>query len=338
MRIKKPKFNKEISRMLQRNIESSTMDKKDFDVQTKVEIIIPTLNEESSIRELLQSIRANSFPVKTSVLVIDGGSTDQTIEICKQEKTEVIKQKGKGKGTAMREAAEYSKADIIVFIDGDGTYSINDLGSLLEPLLKQEADMVVGSRLLGEREKGSITFLNNLGNRIFNKAINISLKTQVTDSLTGYRAIYRDVFRQLVLFSENFEIEVEMTVEALTKGYRVTEVPISYKNRRDSETKLDPVGDGAKIAKTLFFVIMNVKPLLFFGIISAVFFGIAVYPSSIVLYEKIVFGEIEHMPSVVFSALLIMTGVMLLALGIITELIVRSRRRIEYLLSKKNNS
>ena len=127
-------------------------------------------------------------------------------------------------------------------------------------------------------------------------------------------------------------------MEALTKGYRVTEVPISYKNRRDSETKLDPVGDGAKIAKTLFFVIMNVKPLLFFGIISAVFFGIAVFPSSIVLYEKIVLGEIEHIPSVVFSALLIMTGVILLALGIITELIVRSRRRIEYLISKKNNS
>ena len=160
----------------------------------------------------------------------------------------------------------------------------------------------------------------------------------MTDSLTGYRAIYRDVFRHLVLFSENFEIEVEMTVEAITKGYRVIEVPISYKKRRDSETKLDPSGDGGKIARTLFFVIMNVKPLLFFGIISAVFFGIAVLPSSIVLYEKIVFGEIQHIPSVVFSALLIMTGVILLALGIITELVVRSRRRIEYLIMSNNNS
>ena len=111
------------------------------------------LNEETAIGKLIRDIKNKILPVKTSILVIDGGSTDKTVEICKKEKVEVIRQKRKGKGSAMREAVDYSKTDIVVFIDGDGTYSIDDLDSLLEPLLNDEADMVVGSRLLGKREK-----------------------------------------------------------------------------------------------------------------------------------------------------------------------------------------
>ncbi|MGI0011362.1 MAG: glycosyltransferase, partial [Nitrosopumilaceae archaeon] len=140
-------------------------------------------------------------------------------------------------GNAMREAVEYSQADIVVFIDGDGTYSISHLRSVLEPLLKGEADMVVGSRLLGNREEGSISTLNMMGNKLFNKVINIALKSHVTDSLTGYRALRRNVFKDLILFSENFEIEVEMTVEALAKGYRIVEVPINYRKRTNSKTR-----------------------------------------------------------------------------------------------------
>ncbi len=314
-------------------LHADISNQKKSEKDTTVEIIIPVLNEENTIRDLLQSIRSVRLPVKISTLVIDGGSEDRTIEICKRENVKVINQKGKGKGNAMREAVEYSQADIVVFIDGDGTYSISHLRSMLEPLLKGEADMVVGSRLLGNMEEGSISTLNMMGNKLFNKVINIALKSHVTDSLTGYRALYRSVFKDLILFSENFEIEVEMTVEALAKGYRVVEVPINYRKRSNSKTKLSPISDGVKIAKTLFFVIMNVRPLLFFGILSAIIFGISIYPSSIVIYEKIIFDEIVHLPSAIFAALLIMAAVLFLVLGMLSELVVRTRRRIEYLIT-----
>lgn len=307
------------------------IDNKKSDMDTKVEIIIPTLNEANSIGKLLRDIHTIDLPIRISVLVIDGGSTDNTTEICKMEGVRIFRQKGKGKGNAMKEAVRYSDADVVVFIDGDGTYAINDLHSLLKPLLNDEADMVVGSRIVGDKEKGSISLLNSIGNKIFNRTINFSLKSHVTDSLSGYRALRREVFDDLILLSNSFEIEVEMTVEALAKGYRITEIPISYKNRTNSKTKLNPIQDGISIGRTLFFIIMNVRPLLFFGIISVIFFGISIYPASIVIYEKITYGDINHIPSVIFASLLLITGIIILVLGIISELIVRSRRRLEYL-------
>jgi len=323
--------------MLDNNFKTNFTDETNTSRDVRVEIIIPTLNEEDSIGELLQNIRSQTLPVKISTLVIDGGSNDRTAEICKKQNVRVIRQRGKGKGVAMREAVEHSDADIVVFIDGDGTYSISDLGLLLEPLLTDKADVVVGSRVLGKREHGSISTFNTLGNKLFNKVINYGMKSHITDSLSGYRAMRKVVFTDLILFSDSFEIEVEMTVEAMAKGYRIIEIPISYGNRRNSKTKLNPISDGVNIGKTLFFIIMNIRPLLFFTIMSGIVFGISTYPAAIVLYEKIVFGEVIHLPSVIFASLLIMMAVILLVLGILSELTVRSRRRLEHMINKMSH-
>lgn len=309
---------------------------KETNKDVRVEIIIPTLNEEGTIGELLQNIRVHTLPVELSVLVIDGGSTDRTVEICQRENVGVIKQKSKGKGSAMKEAAEYSNADILVFIDGDGTYSISDLGSLLEPILSDKADMVVGSRILGKREKGSISAFNMLGNKIFNNTINFAIHTKLTDSLSGYRAIRKKVFDELVLLSFDFEIEVEITVETLTKRYRVCEVPIKYGTRmEEAPTKLDPIGDGIKIGRTLLFILMNVNPIKFFAIIALGFIVVGIYPASYVIAEKISTGQIVSVPAVVLTSLLFVTAALSLVIGLVSELIVRSRRRVEYLINKR---
>ena len=301
----------------------------------KVDVIIPTLNEEQTIGIIIQSIRSFVLDEDVSILVVDGGSTDRTASICRSQNIRFIVQKGKGKGRAIREAVEYSKADIVVFMDGDGTYSASDLQLLVEPLLKDEADMVIGSRTLGRREKGSITTFNSLGNDLFNRAINFAMKSSISDSLSGYRALYRKTFNDLVLFGDNFEIEVEMTVEALIKGYRLLEVPIRYGLRKGSVTKLRPIRDGMRIGQMLLFILLNIRPLKFFGILSIVILIAGLYPASQVLYEKIFFGEIIHMPSVVFSSLLFVTATLSLVMGIVSELLVRSRRRLEYLINKR---
>jgi len=317
------------------SLESDITQKINSKKEIRVEIIIPTLNEEGTIGQLIQDIKKEKLPVYTSILIIDGGSKDNTIDICKKQNVQVIKQKGKGKGTAMREAVEYSDADIIVFIDGDGTYYISDLQSIVEPILLDKADMVVGSRISGDMEKGSISRLNKIGNKLFNKTINFALKSKVTDSLSGYRALRRKTFQDLVLFSNNFEIEVEMTVESLAKGYRVLEVPIKYGNRKGTATKLNPTLDGANIARTLLFISMNVNPIKFFGVITLCFVAIGFIPAGQVIYEKIMLGEVVSIPSVTLAALLFITGAISLVLGLVSELVVRSRRRLEYLISKK---
>jgi glycosyltransferase involved in cell wall biosynthesis len=301
----------------------------------KVDIIIPTLNEEKTIGTLIQSIHSSVSDDAVSVLVVDGGSTDRTPSICRTHNIRFLVQKGKGKGRAIREAVECSDADIVVFMDGDGTYSASDLHLLIEPLVNDKSDMVVGSRTMGRREKGSITTFNTIGNALFNRAINFAMKSSISDSLSGFRAVYRKTFNDLILFGDNFEIEVEMTVEALIKGYRLLEVPISYGLRRGSATKLDPIHDGIRIGQTLLFILLNVKPLKFFGILSLAFFIAGLYPASQVLYEKILFGEIIHMPSVVFSSLLFVTAAVSLVMGFVSELLVRSRKRLEYLINKR---
>jgi len=319
---------------LESDIAQQVNSKKDI----RVEVIIPTLNEESTIEKLILDIKKEKLPVNTSILVIDGGSKDNTVAICKKQNVRVIQQKGKGKGLAMREAVEHTDTDIVVFIDGDGTYSVSDLQLILEPILLDKADMVVGSRISGNIEKGSISRLNKIGNTLFNKTINFALKSKVTDSLSGYRALRRETFRDLILFSTNFEIEVEMTVESLSKGYRVLEVPISYGNRKGTQTKLNPTIDGAKIARTLLFISMNVNPIKFFSLFALGFILIGMIPASQVIFEKITLGDVSSFPSVVLSTLLFVTAALAFVVGLLSELVVRSRKRLEYMIKMEHRT
>lgn len=295
-------------------------------------VIIPTLNEEQTIGETLDKVKAVKLPAFVSALVIDGGSTDRTLEICRGKNVDVIVQRGKGKGSAMREAVNKIDTDMLVFIDGDGTYPVERMSSLVMPLLEDRADMVVGSR--NKRQKGSVGGFNAVGNKIFNRAINFAMGSSVTDSLSGYRALRRETFNELVLFSDRFEIEVEITVEAIAKGLRIMEVPITYGTRAGSETKLNPLSDGANIARSLLFILMNVNPLKFFGLISLIFFALALYPSYFVMVEKFTTGEVVSIPSVLLSLFLFVTGVMSIVVGLLSELVVRSRRRLEYMINK----
>ena len=310
-------------------------DKPDGKTHTEVEVVIPTLNEGASIGEVIQGIKRLNFtlPVDVSILVVDGGSTDNTLEVCKKENINLITQQGRGKGSAMKQALDVSNADILVFMDGDGTYSPSDLELLLRPLLEGTADMVVGSRTIDVRNKRAVTRLNRVGNKLFNKSINFALGSSVSDSLSGYRAIYRKVFDNFILFSHEFEIEVEITVEALENGLRIVEVPVSYRTRKElARTKLHPFSDGVKIARALLFILMNVNPLKFFGLIALCFLAVGLYPATLVLYEKAVLGDIIHIPSVIFASLLFVMSAICLVLGLISELIVRSRRRCECLI------
>ncbi|MGI0044980.1 MAG: glycosyltransferase family 2 protein, partial [Nitrososphaeraceae archaeon] len=222
-------------------------------------------------------------------------------------------------------------------IDADATYPPEDIPILLRPLLENKADMVVGSRI-ASREKGAITGLNMLGNRVFNRAINFAMRSSVSDSLSGYRSMFTRTFRELVLFGDRFDIEVEITVEALSRGLRIVEVPIRYGVRSGAPTKLDPFSDGIKIARSLLFLLMNASPLKFFSLIFLGFMVLGLYPASFVLHEKITTGEIVSIPAVVLSSLLFVTGAISLVVGLLSELLVRSRKRLEYLICKKLDS
>lgn len=298
-------------------------------------MIVPTFNEEPTIYDVAKSFPKEYCGASVIVVVVDGGSSDRTVEFAKNAGAEVFIQKGSGKGAAMKEAVEKSEGDIFVFIDGDGTYESGEFSQIVDPILEGRADLSVGTRFMGKMEQGAMSRFNILGNRLFNFMTNLSMHTNLTDILSGYRAIGAEAFRDLILFSEGFEIEAEITIEAISQRLRITEVPITYRRRTGSPAKLNPISDGARIMKTLFFIAMSTRPAFFFGVFAGIFFLVGAYPASLVLYEKFVFGEILHLPSVVLSAMLFISGALVLIFGLLADIVVNTRRRFEYALAKR---
>lgn len=209
--------------------------------------VVPTLNEASTVADVVK--KARTFAQR--VVVVDGHSEDDTREIASEAGAEVLLQKGKGKGMALRTVFDNVDGDVYVTIDGDGTYDALEMGMIVKPVLCGEADMVIGSRFRGRMEAGSITLLNGIGNRFFNFLINSLFNGEITDSQSGFRALSRETVEILSLSSEGFEVETEMTVKALKHGLRLREVPITYARRRGSSSKLNSFGAGSKILKTI---------------------------------------------------------------------------------------
>jgi len=302
--------------------------------QASICVVIPVLNEEETVGQVVMDLppTVQGYPVVK--LVVDNNSTDRSAEIAEKAGARVVFENRRGKGAAMMRGVQTVAADIYAFIDGDATYPARDLEKIVSPIINGQAEMVVGSRLQGQIEKGSLTFLNRTGNRIVNWLLSKMMDTNMTDSLSGFRGIRKESLEGLVLFSGTFGIEIEMTVEAVARGLRVMEIPISYRKRVGSRSKLRPFSDGVLVLKNLLFLVMHAKPFYVFSRMALALIGASLVPIGYVLYEKLVYGEILHLPSVVLSTLLIISGILMLALGMLAELITDTRRRVEFLVKK----
>ena len=213
----------------------------------KVVCVIPTLNEAATVAEVVDKAKQ----IVHRVVVVDGHSEDGTYEIASDAGADVILQDGEGKGMALRTAFTKIEEDVCVILDGDATYDPLEMVHIIKPILEDEADMVVGSRLKGTMEDGAITWLNKVGNGFFNFLINSFFNGNVTDSQSGYRALNRKAIESLDISSKGFEVETEMTIKALKQGLRVKEVPITYSMRRGTPSKLNSIKAGSNIFKTI---------------------------------------------------------------------------------------
>lgn len=203
----------------------------------RVLAIIPTLNEEPTVAEVVQAVQ----PHVTEVVVVDGGSTDETRRRAGEAGARVIALGIRGKGLAIKWALVNEAADFFVLADADGSHAPDDVPKLLAPLLRDEADLVIGSRLAG----GSDEFDNAWGHlprlwgtRLIQAAVNWRFGTRLTDIQNGFRAISARLARQLPLRQTGFCIEQEMTLQALRAGDRVINVPSHESCRRYGRSRL----------------------------------------------------------------------------------------------------
>ncbi|MBI3997155.1 MAG: glycosyltransferase family 2 protein [Candidatus Omnitrophica bacterium] len=204
----------------------------------KVSIIVPALNEERTIREVLEAVFATHYDKE--VIVVDDGSTDATPRIVQefqaQHELKVIRHPVRqGKGTALRDGFAVATGDIVIIQDADGEYHPEDYVHVLRPILKGWADAVYGCRFDGARRVFLLS--HRIGNWLVNALANVLYDTTLTDLETGLKAFRRDALQQLRLTSKDFRIEVELTAELFRHQFRVYEVPISYSGRSYAEGK-----------------------------------------------------------------------------------------------------
>ena len=218
----------------------------------EVSIIFPALNEEETIGKIIDEVPIEDMEgrgYRAEIIVVDNGSTDKTREIAEAKGARVITEPSRGKGRAIRTAFESVSGDFVFMIDADFTYPATYIPRMLE-LLEGEYDVVLGSRLKGQREQGAMSRLNLVGNHLLAFLANLLYGTRVSDPCTGYWGFRGEVVKSLKLDAVGFELEANMLAEIARKGYRIAELPILYR-RRPNEAKLGSLKDGFRIGQTL---------------------------------------------------------------------------------------
>lgn len=285
-------------------------------------VLIPTLNEGATIGDVIEGFQDAGY---TEILVIDGGSTDQTQEIATECGARVIEQTGSGKGNAVREAVQQIDRPYVLMVDGDGTYRPTDADSMVAPLFASEAEHVIGNRF-ADMQSGAMTRLNKVGNRMINWSYRLIHRRNHHDILSGYRAFTLESIRRLDLDAEGFGIETEMAVECVREGIETVEVPITYRPRPEgSETNLHPIRDGAIIIVTLYRLAKRNNPLFYFGSVGSLSLLTGLVIATFVGYRWIEHGVAHEVLAVVATAGILL-GVQLLTLGVLTDMIVSLHR------------
>ncbi|MBA2123563.1 glycosyl transferase [bacterium Unc6] len=217
----------------------------------KISIIMPTYNEKKTVLKILEKVK--NVPIDKEIIIVDDGSTDGTREILNKIKEEgikiILKENNEGKGAAVREGLKHITGEVVVIQDADLEYEPNDWIEMLKIMEKNNLSVVYGSRILGKGKKSSFFFY--LGGRILSFLANFFYNAGITDESTCYKMFKTKVIKEINLKCKGFEFCPEITAKVRKKGYKITEVPISYYPRSVKEGKKIKWKDGIEAIWTL---------------------------------------------------------------------------------------
>ncbi len=203
----------------------------------KLSILIPVYNEKSTILEIIRQVKQSWKHIE--IIITDDFSTDGTRELLKtirnKNVTVLFHGKNMGKGAALRTAAAYASGEIIIIQDADLEYDPQDYQTLIDPILKNKAEVVYGSRFLGPRR--NLLFWHMVANKFINLYANILYNTTLSDLETCYKAFKADILKGISWNANRFDFETEITAKILKKKMYIYEVPISYAGRDYSQGK-----------------------------------------------------------------------------------------------------
>lgn len=294
----------------------------------RIAILIPCYNEELTVADVVRQFRA-ALPY-ADIYVFDNNSSDRTAEVACQAGANVRYERRRGKGYVVQSMFREVEADIYIMVDGDGTYPSVSVHELLAPILDHDADMVVGSRL-HDRSQSQFKNLNRLGNRFLRSLLNTVFRVKLTDVLSGYRAFNRKFVEGIPLFGGGFEIEVELTIKALQRGFQILEIPVDLGQRPEgSRSKVRLMRDGIIILNMILALFRDYKPLTFFG--SA---GLALIAGGLtcglVVPQSIHTGPVLRIMLALLAIGLAVSGILSVAVGAILHTVDRRFQELEYL-------
>jgi len=280
----------------------------DINNKAKIVILIPCLNEEITIGKVIHDFQ-DAIP-EAKIIVFDNNSTDRTAAIVRECGAEVIPESRPGKGHVVASMFRKVDADYYVIVDGDDTYSAEHVRKLLEPVMKEQADMAVAVRL-AEYTATSFRPLHVFGNNLVRRLVNWIFKSNLSDIMSGYRAYSRELVQSIPILSSGFEVETEMTIRILDYGFRIKEVPLPYRERPEgSVSKLRTFHDGFRVLAEIARIAKAYKPFTFFGGIGLAFILAGGISGIWVILDYLEDEYVNKVPTAILA-----TGFMLLGFG-----------------------
>ena len=280
----------------------------DINNKAKIVILIPCLNEEITIGKVIHDFQY-AIP-EAKIIVFDNNSTDRTTAIARECGAKVIPESRPGKGHVVASMFRKVDADYYVIVDGDDTYSAEHVRKLLEPVMKEQADMAVAVRL-AEYTATSFRPLHVFGNNLVRRLVNWIFKSNLSDIMSGYRAYSRELVQSIPILSSGFEVETEMTIRILDYGFLIKEVPLPYRERPEgSVSKLRTFHDGFRVLAEIARITKAYKPFTFFGGIGLAFILAGGISGIWVILDYLEDEYVNKVPTAILA-----TGFMLLGFG-----------------------
>ena len=302
----------------------------------KIAVLIPCFNEEQTIGKVVRDVK-EALP-EASVYVYDNNSTDRTAEEAAAAGACIRREPRQGKGNVIRRMFREVDAQCYLMIDGDDTYPLDCAGEMVDKVLEQKADMVVGDRLSSTYFTENKRPFHNFGNSLMRTGINGLFHTDIKDIMTGYRAFSYEFVKTFPVFSKGFEIETEMTIHAVNYNMQVENVVVEYRDRPEgSVSKLNTYSDGFRVIRKMLQLYRNYRPLHFFGALCALLMILALLFMVPIFREYLQTGLVPRFPTLIVCGFMVLAGIQSFFAGMILEVMAaKDKRDFEYRLAKIN--
>jgi glycosyltransferase involved in cell wall biosynthesis len=294
----------------------------------RVAVLVPCYNEEKTVQLVVSGFH-KALPGAT-IFVYDNNSKDRTVDLARAAGAVVRREPLQGKGHVVRRMFADVDADAYVLVDGDATYDAASAVIMVERLLAENLDMVVGVR--AERGEDAFRRGHRIGNWLLNGVVATIFGRTVVDMLSGFRVFSRRFVKSFPVLSTGFEIETELTVHALELGVPIGEVPTPYFARPEgSRSKLRTWQDGFRILWLILKLYRSERPLAFFGIIGAVLALTSISLAIPIFATFIEQGVVPRLPTAVLSTGLMLLAWLCIASGLVLDTVTRGRRETKLL-------